>query len=99
MSEVLITALKEAIRNLHGCDSTWLQAVRVKETFQGEFVWEGLVQVFQLIDHPEATRCYAWSHAVDDSEKRRFVTVLHKEAVNSPGQAVRAAIVQESREK
>ncbi len=99
MSEVPITELKEAIRNVHGCDSTWLQAVRVKETFQGEIVWEGLVQVFQLIDHPDATRCYAWSHAVGDTERRRFVAVLHKEPVTSPGAAVRAAIVQEAREK
>lgn len=72
--------------------------MRVKETFQGEIVWEGLVQVFNLIDHPEATRCYAWSHAVDDTEKRRFVAVLHKEPVNSPGQAVRADIIQQARE-
>ena len=98
VTEIQLTALKEAIRKLHGCESTWLQAARVKETFQGEIVWEGLVQVFDLIDHPEATRCYAWSHAGGDTERRRFVAVLHKEPVTSPGAAVRAAIVQEARE-
>ena len=97
MTEVSVEALQEAIRNLHGCDSVWIQAVRVKETFQGEIVWEGLVQVFDLIDHPEATRCYAWSHAVEGSERRRFVAVLHKEPVSSPAAAVRASIVQQTR--
>ena len=70
----------------------------VKETFQREIVWEGTVQVFDLIDHPEVTRCYAWSHAVDDTKRRRFVVVLHKEPVTSAAAAVRAAIVQEARE-
>ena len=97
MGETPIAALKEAIKNLHGCESTWVEAVSVKETFQGETVWEGVVQVFDLIDHPEAARCYAWSHAVDDTEKRRFVAVLHKEPVTSPAAAIRASIVQETR--
>ncbi len=98
MTEVSVEALKKAIRNLHGCDSTWMQAARAKETFEGETVWEGFVQVFDLIDHPKAKRCYAWSHALDDSDKRRFVAVLHQEPVTTPGAAVRASIVQQSRE-
>ena len=97
MTEVSTEQLKKAILNLHGCDSAWMQAVRVKETFEGEIVWEGLVQVFSLIDHPKATVCYAWSHAIDDSTKRRFVAVLHEEPVTSPGAAVRADIIQQGR--
>ncbi len=64
------------------------------ETFQGEAVWDGTVEVFDLEGHPTATRCYAWSHAVDGSEKRRYVAVLHEGPVDSPEAAVRAAIVQ-----
>ena len=88
--------LKQAIRNLHGCDAAWVEAVPIKETFQGQTVWEGAVQVFELIDHPTAARCYAWSHATE-GEKRRFVAVLHWGPVDSPEKAVRAAIVQERR--
>ena len=88
--------LKQAIRNLHGCDAAWVEAVPVKETFQGQTVWEGAVQVFDLIDHPTAARCYAWSYATE-GEKRRFVAVLHWGLVDSPEKAVRAAIVQERR--
>ena len=98
VTEVSVEALRKAIRKLHGCDSTWTGAVRVKETFKDETVWEGLVQLFSLIDHPEAVMCYAWSHAIDESTKRRFVAVLHQEQVTSPGAAVRASMIQQARE-
>ena len=99
MSEVGLDALRDAIRNLHGCDSTWAESVPVKETFEGQTVWEGEVRVFDLIGHPTAKRCYAWSHTVGDSENRRFVAVLHQPPVDSPRAAVKAAVVQESREQ
>ena len=86
---------RRAIRDLHGCDSTWVKSVAVTETFRGEIVWRGTVEVFDLIDHATATRCYAWSHAVDGSEKRRYVAVLHEGPVDSAEAAVRAAIVRE----
>ncbi len=97
VTEVSTKQLGKAILNLHGCDSTWVGAVRVKETLNGETVWEGLVQVFNLIDHPKATVCYAWSQAIDDSTKRRFVAMLHQEPVTSPGAAVRADTIQQAR--
>ena len=98
VTEVSVEGLRKAIRNLHGCDSTWIQAVRVKETLKGETAWDGHVQIFNLIDHQAAVRCYAWSQAIDDSTKRRFVAVLHQEPVTSPGAAVRASMVQQARE-
>lgn len=87
-----ITALQAAIKNLHGCDSTWIESVPVKETFQGQIVWEGEVQVFDLQGHPRATRAYAWSYRTDEG-KRRTVAVLHEGPVDSPENAVKAAIV------
>ena len=87
-------ALRKAIRDLHGCASVWVEAAPVKETFQGETVWDGIVQVFDLTGHPTATRCYAWSHATT-GKKRRFVAVLHQGPVDSPEKAVRAAIAQQ----
>ncbi len=98
-SEVSVDALKKAILDLHGCKSIWVESVPVKEVFEGETVWEGIVQVFDLIDHPKATRCYAWSHGLDKSKKRRFFAVLHEGALNSPQAAVKAAIVSEFRKK
>jgi len=94
-----IEALKEVIRNLHGCEATWVDSVPVKEVFQGQTVWEGVVQVFDLRGHPTAQHCYAWSHAIEGSGKRRFVAVLHQGPVDSPQAAVRAATVQEYHEQ
>lgn len=93
--EASVEALQKAILDLHGCKATWIKSIPVKEIFEGETVWEGVVQIFDLIDHPKATRCYAWSHGLDDSKKRRFFAVLHQGPVDSPEKAVRAAIVQE----
>ena len=89
--------LKQAILDLHGCDAEWVGSVPVTETFQGQVVWDGTVEVFDLIGHPTTSRCYAWSHAVEGSDNRRFVAVLHQPPVDSPRAAVRAAIVHQER--
>jgi hypothetical protein len=41
------------------------------------------------------TRCYAWSHGLDNSKKGRFFAVLHQGTIDSPEAAVKAAIVSE----
>jgi hypothetical protein len=93
-----IEELRDVIRRLHEADSTHVASVPVKEIFQGRTVWDGIVEVFDLIGHPTASRLYAWSHDTDDPvASRRHVTVLHAEAVTSPILAVRAAIIQEFR--
>ena len=50
-----------------------------------------------LVGHPTATRAYAWSSPIEGSTKRRFFAVLHTNRINSPIEAVRAAIVAEQR--
>jgi len=92
-----LKALKKAILDLHSCKATWVKSVPVKEAFEGETVWEGVVQVFDLIDHPKAKRCYAWSHGLEGSKKRRFFTVLHQFPIDSPQAAIRATTVSEFR--
>jgi hypothetical protein len=52
--------LIKASHNLHGCNSEWIKSFPIKETFQGQTVWSGFVEVFKLIDHPAAKKCYAW---------------------------------------
>jgi hypothetical protein len=88
--------LRDVIRRLHGVESSHLETVPVKETFQGKTVWDGDVEVFALHGHPKTNRAYAWAHDTDDPQNpRRHVTVLHIPPVVSPITAVRAAIVQE----
>lgn len=97
MSNPEIAALQSAIAHLHGCDSVWVESVPVQEFHDGQLVWEGIVDVFNLQGHATASRAYAWSHAQDGTTKRRYVAVLHVPPVDSPAAAVRAAIVQEHR--
>ena len=93
-----IEELRDVIRRLHGVESKHIESVSVKETFQGETVWEGVVEIFELHGHPTAPRVYAWAHHTDGPESpKRHVTVLHIGPVTSAVAAVRAAIVQEFR--
>jgi len=91
-----IEELREVIRRLHGAEATHVESVPIKETFQGQTVWEGIVEVFDLVGHSEAHRVYAWAHDTDDPQHpRRHVTVLHLHPIKSARDAVRAAIIQE----
>jgi hypothetical protein len=93
-----IEELKRGIRNLYGVESAHVESVPVKETFRGQTVWEGVVEVFDLSGHATAQRIYAWAHDTDDpANPRRQVTVLHAHPIKSAEDAVRAFIVQESR--
>lgn len=93
-----IEELRDVIRRLHGAEATHIESVPVTETFQGQTVWDGVVEVFDLEDHPAAWRVYAWAHDTDDpNNPRRHVTVLHAHPIKSAQDAVRAAIVQEFR--
>jgi hypothetical protein len=89
---------RSVIRQLHGVESRHLESVQVKEMFKGKTVWEGVVEVFELIGHPTTERLYAWTHATDDpTNPRRHVTVLHSHPIKSAENAVRAVIIQEFR--
>ena len=94
-----IQELQDIIRRLHGAEADHVESVPVKETFQGRTVWEGIVEVFELSGHPEASRAYAWSHDTNDpANPVRHVTVLHLHPIKSARDAVRAAIAQEFRD-
>ena len=71
------------------------EAVPVCEKFRGQVAWQGVVYVFNIDGHLNATICYAWSSTIESSTKRRFFAVLHIPPVTSPQEAVRAAIVAE----
>jgi hypothetical protein len=95
-----IEELKKVIRHLHGVEAAHVESIPVKETHEGVTVWDGVVEVFDLIRHPTAVRVYAWAHDTDDPKHpRRHVAVLHGHPIKSARDAVRAAIVQEYRNR
>lgn len=83
--------LRKAIRKMHGVDSSYLRSEKVHETFQGQTVWEGVVEVFAIKGHPKAGLAYAWSHETDEGG-RRYVAVLGIPPIGTALDAVRASI-------
>jgi hypothetical protein len=88
MKDILL--LQKAIRETHGCGSKHVESVTVKEVFEGQIAWEGTVEVFYLVGHPESTWAYAWSYR--DGDQNKSVAVLGIPPVDSPQMAVKIAI-------
>lgn len=98
MSKASIDALRSAIRGLHGCDSKWVGSKPVSLMHASETVWDGSVQLFDLIGHPSASRCYAWEEPPEaEGGKPKTFAVLEVPPVRSAADAVRASIVARSR--
>src|SRR3712207_8912290 len=53
-------AFKDAIELEHHCRAEHVRSAHVVEKF-GDTVWRGVVEVFELVGHPEAKCCYARS--------------------------------------
>lgn len=89
--------LRDAIRRLYGCESEYAGRDDVIENFEDDdLYWSGSVEIFNLIGHPQAKRCYAWSHfSGAGGDDTRYVAVLELPPVDSPHAAVRAAIMAE----
>ena len=92
-----IEAIAKAVEKAGECPATHLESVPVIETFRGQVVWEGVVEVFTLTGHPKATRAYGWSFK--EGEETRYTAVLELPPVESPITAVRAAILAQARGK
>lgn len=91
-----IAELQAALLSLHGVSSTYVESVPVVEEFQGEIVWQGEVEVFEIRGHPKAKYAYCWGYSSgDDNDSRKYVTVLELPPVDSPQTAVKAAIMSE----
>lgn len=88
-----IARLQNAIRQLNRCESKYVESVVVSETTPGlaeSAFGEGEVAIFEIYEHPQAKRAYAWSYRAGN--QTRFVVVLEIPPVTSPQTAVEAAI-------
>ena len=86
-----VARLKDSVERLHGWASTHVATVPLTEQFEGKIRWQGEVEIFALHGHPEAGYCYAWSY-LDDNQIEQHTAVLEIPPVDSPRNAVRAAI-------
>ena len=85
-----IEELKDAIELEHRCRAEHVRSVPVREMSGDKVLWEGIVQVFELVGHAVAKCCFAWAYR--SGGLPRVITVLQVAPVNSPQSAVRAAI-------
>ena len=83
-----IRTLQDAILAIHGCESIYRKTVHVPEKLHGKVRWDGLVKVFKLIRHPQATRCYAWSYR--DGRGIKLAAILEVPPVDSAESAVKS---------
>ena len=90
-----IAEIQAVFLKLHNCDAEYVETVPVVEQFQGETVFQGDVEVFDLTGHPKATRGYGWGYTTGESGGRRYFTILELPPVDSPQTAVKAAIMSE----
>ena len=90
-----LKSLQSAIKAMHGCDSKYVESVPVHEVFRGETAWKGIVEVFDLLGHEKAKRCYAWQY--EDGTETKTVAVLEIPPVDSPESAVKVAIAAKAR--
>ena len=90
-----IGELQAVFVKLHNCDAVYVETVPVTEEFQGETIWQGDVEVFDIRGHPKATRGYGWGYVTNEEGGRRCFTVLEIPPVDSPQTAVKAAIAAE----
>jgi hypothetical protein len=82
--------LCDTIERRYDCKAEHVNSVRVTEMIGFKKTWQGVVEVFEITDHPEAKRCYTWrSFAGSEPE---YVTILEIPPVSSAQTAVRAAI-------
>jgi hypothetical protein len=96
MEDAGIQALREEIKYMYGCESTWVESVPVREEQGGRVLWDGQVQRFALVGHPRATECFAWSHTSEGKPRRHHV-VLREPPVDGPEAAVRTALRADAR--
>lgn len=92
-----IADLRDAVQKAHSCKAIHVGSEPVVELFNGEIAWDGVVEIFVLVDHKKARRCYAWSYV--EEGKRHYSTVLEIPPVESAETAVKVAIAASARQQ
>lgn len=83
--------LQNSVQQKHNCGAVHSETAFVHEMVGGQTIWRGNVEVFDLVGHAKAEKCYAWVYHEND-QNSRFVMVLGRDMVTSPEMAVKSAI-------
>ena len=94
-----IDKLKNLIERQEKCRAKHVISEPIRDDFGGMRVWEGVVETFQLDDHPkEIKRAYAWLVPATKDEEAQYTVVLGVPPINSAQDAVKASISKELKE-
>ncbi len=83
--------LKRVIETRLGGIASFTRSTRVAPAGRQMSEWDGVVHLFDLKNHPHASRAYAWSSPIRGGSKPRYFAVLHMGRVKGPAEAVKAA--------
>lgn len=86
-----IPELRATVRRVHHCEASHTRTEGVRQVIDGKVLWEGNVEVFALLGHDHALRCYAWGN-LDGHGRWEVTTVLAIPPVVSAETAVLAAL-------
>jgi hypothetical protein len=89
--------LQRTISRLHRCQAAHTRTERVHKEVNGQLLWAGKVEVFALLGHDRALRCYAWGN-LNEVQQWEVTTVLAIPPVISAETAVLAALAARIRE-
>ena len=84
-----VERLRQAVEKLQGCAAMHNATVFVHI----ESLWQGDVEVFDLLGHPLAEKCYAWLDVRSTREAESdYFAFLHRAPVTSAKEAVQASL-------
>ena len=85
--------LKAEIEREHGGTATFIGVEPVTAMWHGLIAWQGVVQIYALTGDSQFKTVYAWlAHADGSGNRRRVYTALRAGEVDTPWDAVNAAI-------
>lgn len=93
-----IEAIQDAIGKGYHCKAKHIKTVPVYLKHEGQTMWEGEVEIFEVTGHPTAKKCYGWGFE-DKPGHTEFVTVLELSPVKSPETAVKAYLISQDKNK
>jgi hypothetical protein len=88
--------IQRAVEKTVGGSVSHVESRPVVETFNGNVIWRGLVEVF-TVANPPPEKAYGWIVAAQDGPD--YVAVLGTPPINAPLDAVRAWIVSDAKGK
>jgi hypothetical protein len=86
-----IERLKEIIEREYSTTAKHVETVPVHEIFEGETIWDGEVEVFEVPEYSEGDRVFAWAFEDDNCEQQ--ITIAQIPPATTPENAVKAYIV------